>query len=74
MPKVSVYLPDDLYLRAKELGVSLSAVTQEALEARIATLTAAGWLQRQVERPSRRRRHSMTTEEIMAEVDDEFGS
>lgn len=32
MPKVSVYLPDELYRRAKEKDLPISTLTQEAIE------------------------------------------
>ena len=31
MPKVSVYLPDELYAAARERGLSISTLTQRAL-------------------------------------------
>ena len=37
MPRVSLYLSDEMYARARAQGVSLSAVTQAALDAQLAT-------------------------------------
>lgn len=74
MPKVGVYLPDELYAKARELGVSLSAVTQEALERRIAEASVSQWLTGQLTRPPRRTAVSVTTEELMDAVDEELGA
>jgi len=43
---VNVYLPDDLAERAKLAGISLSAVTQDALRRALAALDTDAWLDR----------------------------
>ena len=53
MPKVSVYLPDELYRRARELGLPLSALTQAAVEREIARDPNADWIERVRARPAR---------------------
>ena len=72
MPKVSVYLPDDLYARARERGISLSAVTQAALQRELQAADVDRWLDAQRARPSRRLATTMTTEELMDAVDEEI--
>jgi post-segregation antitoxin (ccd killing protein) len=74
MPKVSVYLPDDLYAKARELGISLSAVTQEALQARIAAASVDEWLEEQMHRSFRGQATSMSSEALMDAVDEDFTS
>ena len=72
MPKVSVYLPDEMYARARSQGVSLSAVTQTALEAQLAAGTTEQWIDHVASTPSRIR-HAVDTPGLLDEVRDEFG-
>lgn len=44
MPKVSVYLPDDLYRAARDQGLSISAVTQRALEVELRGAQTDRWI------------------------------
>jgi post-segregation antitoxin (ccd killing protein) len=44
MARVNVYLPDDLAERAKLAGVSVSAVTQDALRSTLAAMDTDAWL------------------------------
>jgi post-segregation antitoxin (ccd killing protein) len=46
MARVNVYLPDDLAERAKLAGVSISAVTQDALRSALAAMDTDAWLDR----------------------------
>ena len=46
MARVNVYLPDDLAERAKLAGVSISAVTQDALRGALAAMDTDEWLDR----------------------------
>ncbi|WP_219417786.1 type II toxin-antitoxin system CcdA family antitoxin [Pseudonocardia nigra] len=46
MPKVSVYLPDDLYRAAQERKLPLSALTQDAVERAIRTSDRKEWVSR----------------------------
>ena len=46
MARVNVYLPDDLAERAKLAGVSISAVTQDALRSALAAMDTDTWLDR----------------------------
>lgn len=73
MPKVSVYLPDDLYQRARAAGLKLSAVTQEAVRAELAQAPNAAWVEAVRRRPPRVTRQ-IDTSTLVAEVRDEFGA
>lgn len=72
MPKVSVYLPDDLYDEVRRRGLPLSALTQQALRRELAGDTQRAWI-------ARMRAHvtteapATTTEDLMEAVADEFG-
>jgi post-segregation antitoxin (ccd killing protein) len=51
MPKVSVYLPDELYRAAQERKLPLSALTQEAVERALHTSDRKEWVSRMRARP-----------------------
>lgn len=53
MPKVSVYLSDELYRRARECELSVSAVTRSALEDELAAEDNAAWIDQVRSRPPR---------------------
>jgi len=72
MPEVSVYLPDDLYRRARESGISLSAVMKEAVERALSASDVAAWIARERARPTRARREADVAS-LMEEVHTEFG-
>lgn len=42
--RLNVYLPDDLAGRAKEAGLNLSAVTQQAVRAALSARSTDAWL------------------------------
>lgn len=44
MTRLNVYLPDDLAARAKQAGLNLSAVTQEAVRQKLAARSTDSWL------------------------------
>lgn len=46
MARVNVYLPDDLAAEAKQAGLNLSAVTQEAIRRSLASRSTDSWLER----------------------------
>lgn len=72
MPKVSVYLPDDLYRRVQDSGLSLSAVTQEALHRALAQRRNHDWIaRRRDEEPLVE--GDIDVEELVDAVRDEFG-
>lgn len=44
MTRLNVYLPDDLAAQAKDAGLNLSAVTQEAVRQTLAARSTDSWL------------------------------
>lgn len=73
MARVNVYLPDDLADRAKAAGVSISAVTQEALRSALAASDVDRWLDCLDRLPS----HEVSHETVIGTLDavrDEFGA
>lgn len=73
MARVNVYLPDDLAERARSAGVSISAVTQEALRVALSATDTDHWLDRLEALPS----HNVAHESVIRALDaarDEFGS
>ena len=53
MPKVSVYLPDELYRAARAAGLSISALTQRAVERSLKVARTDEWVERVGTRPAR---------------------
>lgn len=72
MPKVSVYLPDDLYRQARERDLPLSALAQEAIQQALSRASLDDWIAHERSRP-RRTRQVVDTSRLMEEVRDEFG-
>jgi post-segregation antitoxin (ccd killing protein) len=73
MPKVSVYLPDELYEAARSHGLSLSRLTQQAIRAAIDEAPNAAWLEQVRSRPPRCETE-IDTSELLDEVREEFGT
>ncbi|MGL5857138.1 MAG: type II toxin-antitoxin system CcdA family antitoxin [Angustibacter sp.] len=73
MPKVSVYLPDDLYAAVRDRGIPLSALTQKAVQATLRAADNEAWIARMRAR-TRPRVAAFDTTELMDEVRDEFDS
>jgi post-segregation antitoxin (ccd killing protein) len=44
MPRVNIYLPDDLAAAVRAAGLNLSALTQEAVRRHLAGRTTDAWL------------------------------
>lgn len=72
MPKISVYLPDELYRAARERGLSVSSLTQQAVQAALGTAETDRWIERVRSRPARVDRF-VDTSALMGDVRDEFG-
>jgi post-segregation antitoxin (ccd killing protein) len=72
VPKVSVYLPDELYRRAREQGLKLSALTQAAVERELERDPNAGWIAQVAGRPTRCE-VAVDTSQLVDEVREEFG-
>ncbi len=51
MPKLSVYVPEDLYDEVRRHGIAVSAVAQSALEAAVAQQANRAWAERARLRP-----------------------
>jgi post-segregation antitoxin (ccd killing protein) len=73
MARVNVYLPDDLAERAKAAGVSISALTQDALRSALAASDTDRWLDRLDGMPSHEVPHD-TVLGALDDVRDEFGA
>lgn len=44
MARLNVYLPDDLAAQAKDAGLNISAITQEAVRRTLASRSTDSWL------------------------------
>jgi post-segregation antitoxin (ccd killing protein) len=73
MPKVTVYLPDDLYREARTRGLPISTLAQEALQAALRRGRTDQWIARVRARPTRLDR-AIDTSAAVADVREEFGS
>lgn len=73
MPKVSVYLPDELYEAARARGLSLSRLTQQALHAAIEQAPNAAWLEQVRTRPPRCE-SEIDTSQLLQQAREEFGT
>lgn len=74
MPKVSVYLPDDLYRRARDRGLKLSALTQAAVEEALGDRPNERWIEEVTVRPARVREQQVDTSALLSDVRDEFAT
>ena len=72
MPKVSVYLPDDLYEAARKNDLPISALAQGAIRDALAKNRNAAWIERMRKRPVILE-HDVDISQVMDEVRDEFG-
>ncbi|MGI8723583.1 MAG: type II toxin-antitoxin system CcdA family antitoxin [Geodermatophilaceae bacterium] len=72
MPKVSVYLPDDLYRAARDRGLSVSSLTQQAVQAALGAAETDRWIASVRSRPARVS-EVLDTAELISEVRDDFG-
>ena len=72
MPKVSIYLPDDLYRKAQARKLPLSAVAQRAIEGALRESDRQDWVAKVRSRPQRC--HTVIdTGLVLTEVREEFG-
>jgi post-segregation antitoxin (ccd killing protein) len=72
MPKVSVYLPDDLYQAARDEALPISTLAQQAIRGALERRANAAWIEHMRSRPPLVTR-DFDTSALMAEVRDEFG-
>lgn len=73
MPKVSVYLPAELYGAARDAGLSISALTQEAIEGALRAGQTDRWVEQVRSRPPRETAKIDTTAALVAARED-FGA
>lgn len=73
MPKISVYLSQDLYDRARKESLPLSSIAQEAIENALRRDDVNDWIETMRSRPVRAVL-PFDISAIMAEVRDEFGT
>lgn len=72
MPRLSVYVADDLYEAVRSHGIAVSAVAQAALQAEVARRANDAWVERARDRPVRER--PIDTLGATRDVRDEFGA
>ncbi len=72
MPKVSVYLPDELYREARMRRLPLSSLVQEAVERALQNSDRQEWVARVRSRP-RRHEGGIETAGLLSSVREEFG-
>jgi post-segregation antitoxin (ccd killing protein) len=73
VPKVSVYLPEEFYRRARGEGLPIPALAQAAMEEAIAAKHNQTWIDAVRARDSRTT-HEFDTSELLSEVRDQFGA
>jgi post-segregation antitoxin (ccd killing protein) len=73
MPKVSVYLPDELYRAAQERKLPLSALTQDAVERALRTSDRQEWVAR-VRARQPRTDATVDSAALLDDVRSEFGT
>lgn len=73
MPKVSVYLPDDLYRAAQDQGLPVSSLAQEAIARELRRRRNEEWIAA-VRRRAPRCREAVDTPDLMDQVRAEFGA
>lgn len=72
VPKVSVYLPDELYRRAREAGLPVSTLAQEAVATALRARSVDAWVEQVSARPERFA-GTLDMERLMDEVREDFG-
>ena len=72
MPKVSVYVPDKLYDELRRRQLPISQLAQQAFADALAGDVNAAWIAAARARPVHG--SPTSTEDLMADVDDDFGA
>lgn len=72
MPKVSIYVPDALYQEARARELSLSALTQRAIERALAASRTSEWAAKVRVRPPRHHGR-VDTSALVDSVREDFG-
>ncbi|HEY6634238.1 MAG TPA: type II toxin-antitoxin system CcdA family antitoxin [Acidimicrobiia bacterium] len=70
MSRVNVYLPDDLAEKAKDAGLNISSLTQEAIRSTLAARTLKRWQQQVSELPSPGTSHAKVVDAVNAAKDE----
>lgn len=73
MPKVSVYLPDELYRQARDRELPLSALAQEAIERALRRASLDDWIAHERARPPRTTQ-VVDAARLLEEIRDGFGT
>ncbi len=72
MARVNVYLPDELAASAREAGLNISGLTQDAVQDALAVVSTDRWLDR-----LEHRRQNIAHEQVLKALEDarnEFGA
>lgn len=72
MPKVNVYVPDEMYAELRRRDLPISQIAQRAFSTELAKASNSEWIARARKRPLRRT--AITTEDLMSAARDDFGS
>lgn len=72
MPKVSVYVPDAMYDELRARNLPISKLAQDAFARALESGANQEWVRRARSRPLRTT--GLATEDLMAEVDTDFGA
>lgn len=72
MPKISVYVSDDMYAAVRKYHIAVSSVTQAALHAEVARRANDDWIARAHRRTVRTT--PVDTGSVLHEVRNEFGA
>lgn len=72
MPKVSIYVSDKMYDELRRRELPISQLAQQAFADALASDVNAAWIAAARTRPIRTT--SVSSESLMADVDDEFGA
>jgi post-segregation antitoxin (ccd killing protein) len=64
MPRVNVYLPDELARQARISGLNISGITQQAVRSRLASVETDRWLARLDRLPAADLSHSRALEAL----------
>lgn len=75
MPKVSIYIPDAMYDEMRRRKLPLSQLAQRAFAEALSANENSSWIAAARRRPARSAAAStISTEALMADVDEEFGA
>lgn len=70
MPKVTIYVPDEMYAELRRRQLPISQLAQRSFSAALADNENADWIARAAKRPVRPA--AISTEDLMSGVDEDF--